>query len=517
MVYAYTPTYYSSFQDTIASICKTILPFSLKSSSTKRLASQSYEQSIAKQQTENLKWQQDMYHKMLNMMGLHKEGMLPESQLSSFRSNLLDTLIASPANQEAPQLIRDKLVFLQELFYAKCISEEEYHASKRPLLLRLAVQGEEINCRDVIVSSAQQLNFDDESEWSVVELRDECSIDRDNSKSKPKHRSPMKQLKGAMSKITSFSSGQKSGKNRGKAGPNLPNGSFKDNRSSDAQSPILMPECSPPSPSLANETASSKQGKKSWGLKMWRKRGLEDDSTTPYLPPGERSDDIVSTGTGPCALASKPIGEGPDTKLIKKKIHSDGSASDFFIDKVLGENIKKELSRIQSELCTKNPNHNFSNEQIEAISTRLPVDKSDLKKFFPKSWCDSYGDVVLDVVKKEFKDHVSEMESLRKEATKENQVDCKKWNAFRENDENCSPNVMACSYDNPFCVKESYENPFCKKESSPAVAATNACEAKEWYTNNPFFDEEHVHNKFGEQSALGHWNKQNSTSTSLFV
>ncbi|CAN6450651.1 unnamed protein product [Victoria cruziana] len=513
MVYAYTPTYYSSFQDTIASICKTILPFSLKGSSTKRLASQSYEQSVAKQQTENLKWQQDMYHKMLNMMGLHKEGILPESQVSSFRSNLLDTLIASPANQEPPQIIRDKLLFLQELFYAKCISEEEYHASKRPLLLRLAVQGVEINCRDVIVSSAQQLNFDDDSEWSVVELRDECSsIDRDNPNNKSKHRSPMKQLKGAMSKITGFSSGQKSGKNRGKTGQHLSNES-KENRFSNAQNSILMPECSPPRPSLANETSSFKQGKKYWGLKMWRKRASEDDSTTPYLPLGERSDDVVSNDTVPCAIASEPIGEGADTKLIKKKIHPDGCASDFFIDKVLGENIKKELSRIQSELCTKNPNLNFSNEQIEAISTRLPVDKSDLKKFFPKSWCDSYGDVVLDVVKKEFKDHVSEMESLRKEAANEKRADCKTWNAFGENDENCTPNVMA-SYENPFCVKESYENPFCKKENSPAVAAERG--TKEWYTNNPFFDEQHVH-KFGDQSTLRHWNKNNSTSTSLFL
>ncbi|KAL5658868.1 hypothetical protein ACJX0J_032031, partial [Zea mays] len=50
---------------------------------------------------------------------------------------------------------------------------------------------------------------------------------------------------------------------------------------------------------------------------------------------------------------------------------------------VLVENTKKELSRIQAELSSTNRNLNFSNQQMEAISTKLPVDKSDLKSYFP--------------------------------------------------------------------------------------------------------------------------------------
>lgn len=69
------------------------------------------------------------------------------------------------------------------------------------------------------------------------------------------------------------------------------------------------------------------------------------------------------------------------------------------------------MSRIQAELSSTNPNLKFSNDQMEAISTSIPVDKADLKNYFPKSWCDKYGDVVLHVVKKEFKNNVEEMEN----------------------------------------------------------------------------------------------------------
>ena len=109
-----------------------------------------------------------------------------------------------------------------------------------------------------------------------------------------------------------------------------------------------------------------------------------EDETTP-LPLNERSDSEVHV-----RLVASPMGEGPDTKLIKRKLLSDGSPSDFFIDKVrhckfgvlmlelildielklnlahfynvqvVGDKIKKELSRIQTELCTSNPNLKFS-------------------------------------------------------------------------------------------------------------------------------------------------------------
>lgn len=110
MVYTDTPTYYysSSLQDTLASICKSILqPFSLKN---RRLPG---DQKLAKRQSDNLKWQQESFHKILNLIGLQKEGIVPESEVSAFRSRLLDALIASPREQEAVGVIRDKLLFLQ--------------------------------------------------------------------------------------------------------------------------------------------------------------------------------------------------------------------------------------------------------------------------------------------------------------------------------------------------------------------------------------------------------------------
>ncbi|XP_076926436.1 uncharacterized protein LOC143589603 [Bidens hawaiensis] len=69
----------------------------------------------------------------------------------------------------------------------------------------------------------------------------------------------------------------------------------------------------------------------------------------------------------------KGIHEGTDSKM-KRKLHTDGSSSDFFVDKVLGDKIKKELMKTKSEL-------QLSDDQIEVISTRLPIDKTDLKKW----------------------------------------------------------------------------------------------------------------------------------------
>ncbi|MCO5582275.1 hypothetical protein L7F22_036167 [Adiantum nelumboides] len=81
---------------------------------------------------------------------------------------------------------------------------------------------------------------------------------------------------------------------------------------------------------------------------------------------------------------------------------------------VLGENIRNELSRIRAEINKGQPGQTFSNEQIDAIATKLPMDKAELKKFFPQTWCDAYGDIVLDVVQKEFKEHVEEMHKIGK-------------------------------------------------------------------------------------------------------
>lgn len=119
MVYTYTPTYYSSLQDSIASLCKNILPFSFKKRRLPAIAAA--EQRLSKQQADNLKWQQDSFHQILKLMGLCKEGILPETEVSAFRSHLLDTLIASPLDHEHSSILRDKLLFLQVSSYC-CFS-----------------------------------------------------------------------------------------------------------------------------------------------------------------------------------------------------------------------------------------------------------------------------------------------------------------------------------------------------------------------------------------------------------
>ncbi|XP_019453163.1 PREDICTED: uncharacterized protein LOC109354841 isoform X2 [Lupinus angustifolius] len=447
--YNYTPKYYSTFQDSITSLCKTILPFSFKKRS---LPSAEYK--LSKLQSDNLKWQQNSFHQVLNLMGLHKEGIVAENEVSAFRTHLLDTLIASPNEQEHPLILRDKLLFLQELLYAKCISEEDYHSSKRPLLQRLAVQGAQIEAKDVIMARTKDSKESSEEEWSVIDLKDEkCLVQKENSNSKNKSNqgSNMKHIKGTAS-VFGFDSTCLS----------------KTNEQQSEGSSILMEESGPPQPLKrkpfrtlfhreqieghgggdggceADQRAS--KSVKRWGFdgfKKWKKNDLDDEiANEAYLASSQ-------------SFARAP-GEGPDTKLIKKKLHSDGSPSDFFIDKVLGDKIKKELSRIQTELSSTNPNLKFSNDQIEAISTKIPVDKAELKNYFPKSWCDRYGDVVLDVVKKEFKEHVGEMENMRNIAREKHGSSSRRW-ATSEDDENIHPNLFA---NHDYSVHSSNINPF---------------------------------------------------------
>ncbi|XVF88237.1 hypothetical protein PTKIN_Ptkin19aG0033800 [Pterospermum kingtungense] len=497
MVYNYTPAYYSTLHDSITSLCKTILPFSFKK---RRLPAA--EHRLSKLQSDNLKWQQDSFHQILNLMGLHKEGIVGEAEVAAFRTHLLETLIASPPELEQPVVLRDKLVFLQELLYAKCISDEEYHSSKRPLLQRLAVQGAEIETRDVIVANPKDYNENQEEEdWSVIDLKDEnCISNRDNmlhSKNKSKNNSTLKHLKGAAS-VFGFGTSQKPSKNRSEKSifdvesktsafvvgskENPAWDSHLKGKESETKS-ILMQEETLPTESMkengsstdkvkrkpfrtlfhreqreghggggggdygpGSEEKASKSAKKQWGfdgLKKWNRNGSEDE--TAPLPLNERSDREAFMGS--CQLVATPVGEGPDTKLIKRKLHANGAPSDFFIDKVLGDKIKKELARIQTELSTTNPNLKFSNDQIEAISTTLPVDKADLKRFFPKSWCDRYGDVVLDVVKKEFKEHVGEMENMRNITREKHYNNSMPWTTF-EDDENCHPKLFANNNNN---------------------------------------------------------------------
>ncbi|KAL2502554.1 uncharacterized protein Fot_36402 [Forsythia ovata] len=529
MVYTYTPTYYTSLHDSITSLCKSILPFSFKKRRLPAIAAA--EQQLSKQQSDSLKWQQDSFHQILNLMGLCKEGILAETEVSAFRTHLLEALIASPIDHEPTAILRDKLIFLQELFYAKCISEDEYHASKRPLLQRLAVQGAEIEARDFILGAQKETSNE---EWSVIDLKEEkCLVSQEGlmSKNKSKTGTTVKQIKGAAS-VLGFVSPIKNCKLkeekddkklrpipidqnvststfiRNEVGLSTENPFWNSNlneKETETKS-ILMAEIltadsvkmdkrisgdkskKKPFRTLFQregrgnggddhgpeheEKEKMKSGKKQWGFdgfKKWKKNDSEDE--TAPLSLSEKSDGESYTGR----LVNNPAAEGPDTKQMKRKLHPDGAPTDFFVDKVLGENIKKELSRIQTELGAKNPNFHLSDDQLEAISTRLPVDKADLKRFFPKSWCDRYGDVVLDVVRKEFKEHVGEMGNSRVVA--KDKQNSKRWTTFDDDDENCHPNLFAPQEQATF-----------SSSKMARASINNSSSIDKGFKYNPFFD-----------------------------
>lgn len=234
------------------------------------------------------------------------------------------------------------------MLYAKCISEEEYHSSKRPLLQRLAVQGAEIEARNVIVGSKTEIS---DEEWSVIDLKDDK--ESMSSKPKPKQNTAMKQIKGAASAL-GFASSTRSEKIKDEnLKPFHPSHSNENPFWSESKS-ILMAESLPPEPRVKIEKQSGgekpkrkpfrslfqteqseekeKSGKKQWGFdgfKKWKKTD-SDDETAP-LSLAEKSDGETYPTQ---LLVTEPVGEGPDTKQIKRKLHPNGAPSDFFVDKV---------------------------------------------------------------------------------------------------------------------------------------------------------------------------------------
>lgn len=76
---------------------------------------------------------------------------------------------------------------------------------------------------------------------------------------------------------------------------------------------------------------------------------------------------------------------------------------------------------------------------------------------------------MLDVVKKEFKDHVGEMENMRNAARERQQTNSKRWTTFEDDDdENCHPNLFAANNNNPFCDYNGSkdQNPFWSPRTS---------------------------------------------------
>jgi len=110
MGYSNAPkAYYSTLHDSITSLCKTIIPLGIK-----KRCLVSAKHSLWKLQSDNLKWQQDSLHQILNLLALHKDDILSEAEFSAFRTHLLDTLLAAPPQQQDhAAIIKDKLMFLQ--------------------------------------------------------------------------------------------------------------------------------------------------------------------------------------------------------------------------------------------------------------------------------------------------------------------------------------------------------------------------------------------------------------------
>lgn len=254
------------------------------------------------------------------------------------------------------------------------------------MLQRLAVQGAEIEARDVIVAGPNDTKESTEDEWSVIDLKDERSmLPKENlqSKDKSKHHSAIKQIKGAAS-VFGFGSAHKQSKHRQEKSIFEIEANLASSGSNERENPlweshlkgkesetksILMQESLPNESAKGNgnpekvkrkpfktlfqkdptegdsgaggdnnglnsEERRSKSVKKQWGFdgfKKW-KRNDSDDETAPLPLNNERSDSEAHLKS--CQLVNSPIGEGPDTKQIKKKLHSNGSSSDFFIDKV---------------------------------------------------------------------------------------------------------------------------------------------------------------------------------------
>lgn len=270
------------------------------------------------------------------------------------------------------------------------------------MLQRLAVQGAEIETRDVIVGATNNSKENSEEEWSDIDLKDEqCLIKKEssNSKHKSKRSSALKQIKGASS-VLSHISPYKPGKSKeeksifdsvaenlrsghhqtassgfamNEMGKSMENPFWNTNlkEKENENKTILMSESVPIEPTKeevgstekakrkpfrtlfhkeqreeghggggggngldsSSEARVLKPSKKQWGFegfKKWKRNDSEDEAAP--LPLNERSD---SKGYVPTSqFVASPVGEGPDTKQIKKKLHSDGSSSDFFIDKV---------------------------------------------------------------------------------------------------------------------------------------------------------------------------------------
>lgn len=260
-------------------------------------------------------------------------------------------------------------ICLQELLYAKCISEEEYHASKRPLIQRLAVQGSEIEAKDVIIAGLNS----SEQEWSVIDLKDEhCLLNKENSDSKNKSK-----IKGHASAFR-FGSSHKPRKNRTEKSifdslslhlsnstpskfsssvsakteleyykeNSFGNGQAKNQKSEDKlkRKPfrtLFHREQREEHGGSESEERAGRSAKKQW------KNNDSDDDTAP-LPLNDRSD------RGTYLNSSQLVREEHETKSMKKNLLSDSFPSGFYLDKVCVPSFSSILIHLSHVLGKKN-------------------------------------------------------------------------------------------------------------------------------------------------------------------
>lgn len=197
--------------------------------------------------------------------------------------------------------------------------------------------------RNVIVGGKKEASND---EWSEIDLKDEDREFVSTSKSISKGSSAVKRMKGAAS-VFGFVSSDKSEELKEDEVDNRFLNGGSDERGNGLKS-ILMEE-SLQSPAcvvgekkngggkgmkatlraaMEREREKVKLGKRGWGFngfKKWRKNESKDGEIAPSSSPEE------SYGG---KLVSNPVGEGPDTRQIKRKLHPNGAPTDFFVDKV---------------------------------------------------------------------------------------------------------------------------------------------------------------------------------------
>lgn len=101
---------------------------------------------------------------------------------------------------------------------------------------------------------------------------------------------------------------------------------------------------------------------------MWQKLDLMGGGSSSAKRPGGEDDDfgkeisdkdplLVAIEDYPAEKVSSKFvhGQGPNVKKLKKKVDVRAAPTNFFIDQVLGDNIKVELERIRRDMELSNP------------------------------------------------------------------------------------------------------------------------------------------------------------------